>query len=133
MCDVLKIKYGNELIIVNGDYSGNNESALVKEQDLNNYYKVIKEVLGLNRQQMQYEPNPKIAKSRVLVNWCFQHLDITINPDTCGPLIFDIEFGEILADGKLKKGDREDPAQQLDALDGCRYFLNRNFKKLIPI
>lgn len=133
VCDLIKAKYPGALFIVNGDYSGNNTSALVKENDLNNYYKVIRDVLDLTTGQVQIEPNPRIEKNQVLVNWCFHHLDITINPETCGPFIFDIEFGEMLSDGTLKKGDREDPAQQLDALDTGRYFFNKNFKKIVPV
>lgn len=37
----------------------------------------------------------------------------------------------MLADGKLKKADREDPTQQLDALDGYGYFLTRNFIEVL--
>lgn len=133
VCDLIKIKYPEDLYIVCGDGSGRNESAMVKEQDLNNYYKVIKQELELSNGQLQYVVNPPLENNQVLMNYCFEHLDISINPDTCQPLIFDLEFAEVGADGKLKKRDREDPAQQLDALDGARYFFNRYFAHLNPL
>lgn len=133
VCEYIVAAYGyNALYYVCGDSSGHNQSALVKENDLNNYYKVIKSKLRLTTQQMKTVHNPPIIKNQVLVNACFRQLDITINPETCQPLIFDIEFGEILADGTLKKGSREDEKQQLDALDTLRYFLNRFFKHIAP-
>lgn len=133
MCEYINVSYPEAIFIVCGDGSGSNRSALVQDKDLNDYYKVIKKELRLNDTQMQQRINPPIAKNKVLVNYCFKHLDITLNPETCNPLIFDIEFGEIQADGTLLKGNREDPKQQLDALDTMRYFLNRYFAHLNPL
>ena len=45
----------------------------------------------------------------MLCNWAFHNLDITINPETYQPLIYDIENAEMLSDGSLKKRDRNDP------------------------
>jgi hypothetical protein len=39
-------------------------------------------------------------------------------------LQFDLENVSVLADGTLKKQDRNDPAQQADALDTFRYACN---------
>lgn len=133
VCELIKIKYPDDLYIVCGDGTGRNQSALVKEQDLNNYYKVIKQQLDLSSGQLQYVTNPPMENNQVLMNHCFQHLDISINPDTCQPFVFDLEFAEMTAEGKLRKRDREDPAQQLDALDTGRYFFNRYFGHLNPI
>lgn len=133
MCEQINLRYPGAIFIVCGDGSGSNQSALVREKDLNDYYKVIQSELVLNDTQMQYCMNPPIESNRMLVNYCFKHLNIKINPETCKPLIFDIEFGEIKADGTLLKGDREDPKQQLDALDTMRYFLNRYFSHLNPM
>lgn len=133
MCDQIKVRYPGQLYIVCGDGSGSARSAMVRDVDLNSYYKVIQQELELSSNQLQYVVNPPIERNQVLINWCFQHLDITINPDTCQPLIFDLEFAEMMANGQLKKSDREDPAQQLDSLDGCRYFFSRYFSKLNPL
>lgn len=133
MCDYINLSYPEAIFIVCGDGSGKGRSALVKDKDLNDYYKVIKKELRLVDTQMQQTINPPIEKNKVLVNYCFKHLNITLNPTTCHPLIFDIEFGEIQADGTLLKGNRNDPKQQLDALDTMRYFINRYFSHLNPI
>ncbi len=134
VCELIKMKYETAthtpLYIVCGDYSGVGQSAMVREDDLNNHYKIIMQVLNLTHNQLQYILNPPIEKNQVLCNWAFQNLAITINPDTCQPLIFDIENAEMLADGSLKKRDRNDPSQQLDALDGFRYFINRYFRDI---
>jgi len=127
MCDYIKASYANCLFIICGDGSGSSMSGLIRDFDLNSYYKVIKQELGLLDTQMQYVVNPVIEENQVLVNHCFKNLDITINPNTCQPLIFDIEFAEMRSDGTLEKGDRNNPKQQLDAIDTMRYFLNRYF------
>lgn len=131
VCEVIKMKYETTthtpFYIVCGDYSGISQSAMVREQDANNHYKIIAEMLQLEHAQLQYMLNPPIVTNQVLCNWAFHNLDITINPETCQPLIYDIENAEMLSDGSLKKRDRNDPAQQLDVLDGFRYFINRYF------
>jgi hypothetical protein len=117
-------------IIVNGDASGNNGSAMVK--DNLNYFRIIKAELGLMTGSMQQlASNPSIAENQVLVNAVLEHVPHKINPDTAQQLIFDLNFAEMLPDGTLKKGDRNDEAQQLDALDTYRYFINRNFRQYL--
>lgn len=133
MCDYIKAAYADCLFIVCGDGSGSSQSGAIREFDLNSYYKVIKQELNLLDTQLQYVVNPSIAENQVLVNHCFKNLDVTINNDTCQPLIFDLEFAEIRSDGTLEKGDRNNPKQQLDALDTCRYFFNRYFSNLIKL
>lgn len=122
---------GNEPhIIVNGDASGRAGSAMVK--DNLNYFRIIKSEMGLPLSQMQQlAVNPKIEENQVLVNAVLEHVQHIIDPDNAQALIFDLEFAEMLPDGTLKKGDRNDPAQQLDALDTYRYYVNRNFKKYL--
>lgn len=127
LCDYLKIKYGNTIMIVTGDATGRNSSALVK--DNLNYYKVIKAELNLNNGQMrQPVSNPSIEENRVLVNSIFHHHNILLDPDHCKPLIFDLEYAAVLPDGSLDKTDRTDPTKQLDQLDCLRYYLNTFFK-----
>lgn len=133
VCDIIKLKYPTALFIVCGDWTGINRSALVKNQDMDNYYKVIQQELRLTNGQMQYEQNPPIQENQVLVNHCLQHLDVQMDERTCQPLIFDYENAEVMPDGKLKKLDREDEAQQLDALDTARYLFNKFFKHLNPL
>lgn len=116
--------------IVNGDASGNSKSAMIK--DNLNYFRIIKAELDLTVGQMQQlASNPTIEENQVLVNAVLEHVKHCIDPDGAQPLIFDLEFAEMLPDGKLKKTDRKDAAQQLDSLDGYRYFINRNFRHFL--
>ncbi len=131
ICDSIKLKYPNAMYIVCGDYSGVAQSALIKNEDMNNFYKVIKKELGLLDGQMQYIINPPIEENEVLCNAVLAFYDILIDERYCEPLIFDLQFAEKLPNGKLRKGDREDPTQQLDALDTFRYFCNRFLKHVL--
>lgn len=132
LCDYIKAKYGNHLILVTGDATGRNSSALVK--DNLNYFKIIKAQLNLgDRQMRQPVSNPPLIENRVLVNSAFHHLDISIDPVNCKSLIFDLEHAAVLPDGSLDKTDRNDPTKQLDALDCLRYDLNTFFKHILKL
>jgi len=130
ICDYIKAKYGRHLILVTGDATGKNSSALVKDNI--NYFKIIKSQLGLgDRQMRQPVSNPSLIENRVLVNSAFHHLDISIDPVNCAALIFDLEHAAVLPDGSLDKSDRSDVTKQLDALDCLRYDLNTFFKHIL--
>lgn len=130
LCAYIKNKFPGAYFIVNGDASGRAQSAMVK--DNLNYFRIIKAELGLSLGQMQQlASNPKIEENQVLVNAVLEHVDVAVDPDNSQALIFDLEFAEMLSDGTLKKADRNDPTQQLDALDGFRYYLNRNFRHFL--
>lgn len=130
ICDYIKAKYGKYLLLVTGDATGRNTSALV--HDNLNYFKIIKAQLNLgDRQMRQPVSNPTLIENRVLVNSAFHHLDISIDPVNCKPLIFDLEHAAVLPDGSLDKSDRTDITKQLDALDCCRYYLNTFFKHIL--
>ncbi len=137
LCEYIKNKftlpgkgYNPDFFIVNGDASGNNRSAMVK--DNLNYFRIIKAELDLTMGQMQQlASNPSIEENQVLVNAVLEHVKHSIDPDGAQPLIFDLEFAEMLPDGTLKKADRQDPTQQLDPLDTYRYFVNRNMRHFL--
>lgn len=130
LCNYIKAKYGKYLLLVTGDATGRNKSAMVK--DNLNYFKIIKAQLGLgDRQMRQPVSNPSLEENRVLVNSAFHHLDISIDPVNCKALIFDLEHAAVLPDGTLDKSDRTDVTKQLDALDCLRYDLNTFFKHIL--
>ena len=132
LCDYIKAKYGNRLLVVTGDATGRNSSALVK--DNLNYFKIIKAQLALgDRQMRQPVSNPALIENRVLVNSAFHHMDISIDPVNCKALIFDLEHAMVLPDGSLDKTDRKDPTKQLDAIDCARYYLNTFFKHILKM
>lgn len=135
LCKYIKNKFAipgqpEPTFFVNGDASGNAGSAMVP--DNLNYFRIIKSELGLPVQQMkQLAANPRIEENQVLVNACLEHVEHEIDPTGAAALIFDLEFAEMLPDGTLKKRDREDETQQLDALDTYRYLINTNFRHLL--
>lgn len=127
LCDYIKAKYGHNMLIVTGDQTGENSTALVR--DNLNYYTVIKAKLGLGSGQFKVPTkNPDVEENRVLVNSILHHQGLTLDEDNCKGLIFDLEYARVLPDGSLDKTDRKDPTKQLDALDCFRYYLNTFFK-----
>lgn len=127
LCDVLKVKYPNANITINGDATGQHTTALVK--DNLNYYKVIQTQLGLGQAQFKIPSvNPRIEDNQVLVNSILEHYPVIMDKVNCSGLIHDCQFVEMLPDGSMKKGNREDPTQQSDSLDCLRYYLQANFR-----
>jgi|GEM_PF-3255478 len=132
LCNLLKVRYGDYLIIVTGDASGSNNSALVK--DNLNYYRVIKAELNLGSGQLRVPTaNPKFEENQVLCNAVLEHMPVVIDKDRAGALIFDLKFAQLDNNGKLIKTDRNDPSQQLDACDTFRYYLNAFHREVIKI
>lgn len=130
LCREIKNKYPTAMIIVNGDATGKASAALVR--DNLNYYRIIKTELDISEQVIKVPSiNPPIADNQVLVNAILEHYPMILDKDKCQGLIHDLKFVEMLPDGSIKKGDREDPNQQADALDTFRYYLNMNFKWFI--
>lgn len=135
LCSYIKNKFAvpgqqDAYFIVNGDATGKNSSAMVN--DNLNYFRIIKAEMDIPQSQMQQlASNPTIEENQVLVNAVLEHVKHCIDPDGAAPLIFDLEFAEMLPDGKLKKTDRNDPTQQLDPLDTYRYFINRNLRHFL--
>lgn len=123
LCQYIKAHYMGRMFLVTGDASGNSGSALV--QDNSNYYTVIKSQLNLPVSQM-YQPsvNPRLADNQLLVNSLLATYDIVIHEKKAEGLIYDMGNVKMLPDGTIKKTDRNDPAQQADALDTFRYYCN---------
>lgn len=132
LCDYIKVFYPNYLYVVTGDASGNNTTALVR--DNLNFYKVIKTKLLLSDGQIKVPSvNPRIEENQVLVNSILANGDLVISGGgKCDHLIYDLHNVKTSPDGKIQKTDRTDASQQADALDNFRYYLNtfhRNFLK----
>jgi hypothetical protein len=127
LCATIRNKYPRAMYIVNGDATGRATTALTR--DNLNYYKVIKRQLKITDAQIKVPTiNPPIEDNQVLVNAILEHYPIVFDRDNAQAAIHDMKFVEMLPDGTIKKGDREDPKQQADALDTIRYYLNANFK-----
>lgn len=122
LCDYILAHYPNNIYVVTGDYSGKTRGTL-SEDDYHNY-DIIQQKLGVNSRNMYLVPNPPLKTNRVLVNAVLEKYPVYFDPEGAAHLIFDMKHVEILPDGTIKKKDRNDPAQQADALDTFRYFLN---------
>lgn len=132
LCDRIIATYGGSMFIVTGDATGKASSALVKDNI--NYYTVIRSKLNLSFQQLKVPSiNPTLEENRVLINYALKNMKITIDPDNCKGLIYDLEHARVLPDGSLDKSNRNDPTKQLDALDCFRYYLNTFHKHILKL
>lgn len=132
LCDYIAAHYAGALLMVTGDATGRNSSALV--QDNINYYTVIKSKLNLGGAQIKLPSvNPSVKENQVLVNAVLQLVETDIDPDKCKALVYDFENVKVLADGSIEKSDRNDPTKQADALDCFRYMCNMFFKWVLKM
>lgn len=132
LCDYILSKYSRYLLVVTGDATGRNTTALV--QDGINYYTVIKSKLNLSLGQLKVpNVNPVIKENRVLVNACLFNLNIKIDPNNCKELIYDCQNVSVNEMGDIEKGSRANPAKRSDQLDNFRYYLNTFHKHILKI
>ena len=131
LCDRVKAMYPNALLLVTGDATGQNRSALAKGNI--NYYTVIEQSLNLTPNQMlQPTINPSVADSRVLCNSILQNYRIVIDKENCKHLIEDLKYVEVDDKGDIKK-DRSAEFKKADELDCFRYLLNTHFSWFINL
>lgn len=121
LCNRILSDYPDKMLLVTGDASGQNRTAL--KRDLN-YYKVIKEVLKLGIGQFKIPAaNPRIKNTRVLCNSLLgRHKDYLFS-DRVPYLIMDIEECEVDSEGGIDKSKDKHQAHLLD----CWRYLNWNF------
>lgn len=117
LCTRILSDYPDKMLLVTGDASGQNRTAL--KRDLN-YYKIIKQVLRLGMGQFKLPAsNPPIKNTRVLCNSLLgRHKDYLFS-DRVPYLILDIEECEVDEHGNI---DKTKDKHQSHLLDGWRYF-----------
>lgn len=117
LCERIKIDYSSFPILVTGDASGQNKTAL--KRDLT-YYKVIKEVLNLGRASFKVPgANPPIKTTRVLCNTLLGKHNDYLFSDRVPFLITDIEQCEVDEHGGIDKSKDKHKSHLLDCF---RYF-----------
>ncbi len=132
LCDYILKNWADFLLIITGDATGKNSSALVK--DNLNFYKVIAEKLRVGQMQFKVPSvNPKLENNQVLFNSILQHYPVLMHPDKCNGLIYDCENVAMNPDGSIVKENRQDPTQQADCLDCARYYFNVFHKGFLRI
>lgn len=126
LCDRIIGDFDSAHFMVTGDASGQNRTALKKNL---NYYKVIKQVLGLSPLQTKVpRANPSVRNTRVLTNSLFsKHGNYWVNALACPHLTLDLN-GVVVKDGS--EIDKDKDKRQTHLLDGLRYYnwtFHRNF------
>lgn len=128
LCRRIAVDYSGDMLLVTGDASGQNRTAL--KRDLN-YYKVIKEVLKLGMRQFKLPAaNPRIKNTRVLCNSLLARHQDYLFSDRVPYLILDIEECEVDSEGGIDKGKDK---HQSHLLDCWRYFNWSFLSKFIDI
>jgi hypothetical protein len=117
LCNRILADYPDKMLLVTGDASGQNKTAL--KRDLN-YYKIIKQILKLGMGQFKLPgANPPIKNTRVLCNSLLgRHTDYLFS-DRVPYLITDIEEVEVDEHGGI---DKTKDKHQSHLLDCWRYF-----------
>lgn len=132
MCDYITERYNGCVLIVTGDATGKNTSALV--QDGINYYTVIKSKLGLASGQLKVPSvNPPLKENRTLVNAVLHNLDVAFDPVKSQWLIYDCQNVSVDEMGQIEKGDRSNPKKRADHLDNFRYYCNMFHKSILKL
>lgn len=117
LCERILSDFSDKMLIVTGDASGQNRTAL--KRDLN-YYKEIKRILRLGMGQFKIPAaNPRIKNTRVLCNSLLgRHTDYKFS-DRVPYLVMDIEECEVTSEGDI---DKSKDKHQSHLLDCWRYF-----------
>ena len=132
LCEYIKVHYMGCIFIVTGDATGSNRTAMVRGNA--HYYSVIMKELNLSVNQIRVpKVNPPIEKNGLLVNAVLANYLVEIHVDKAASLIFDMKNVRRRADGTIEKGDRNNPAQQADALDTFRYWCNMFMNHIISV
>lgn len=128
LCSRIQADYGNRMLLVTGDASGNNRTALKRDFS---YYKVIKEVLKIGVGQFKIPPaNPPIKKTRVLCNSLLGRHPNYHFSDRVPYLITDLEECETDSEGDI---DKSKDKHQTHLLDCFRYFNNSFMSKFLDL
>lgn len=120
LCEYIRVNYGNKNFTVTGDASGNNRSALTR--DNMTYYHIIKNELDLAWTQIKVPAsNPRIEDNRVLVNAVLHRHKVTLDKVKCQKLLHDFENVRVLPNGDV---DKLTDKSLTHALDCFRYLCN---------
>ena len=128
LCDRITATYPTAVMLVTGDATGHNRSALAVGNI--NYYTVIKEKLRLSDNQLKVPGvNPALSDSRVLSNSILQNFNFIVD-ESCKYLIEDLKYVEVNDKGEVDKTKDKHRSHLSDCL---RYLLSTFHGKLINI
>jgi hypothetical protein len=113
LCLRIQTKYPDRMLLVTGDASGQNRTAI--KRDLN-YYKEIQRILRLSIGQFKVAPgNPPIKNTRVLCNALLARYKNFFFSDRVPYLVTDIKECEVDSNGLIDKGKDKHQSHLLDA------------------
>lgn len=129
LCERILIDHGDKYILVTGDASGQNRTAITRGN--RNYYHIIMQELGITKRQVQLPPgNPSVDNTRVLCNALLaKHPNYKIHP-SCQWLIADLESVTVDATGDIEKSK---DAHRTHLLDCWRYYNWMYHRKFVTI
>lgn len=117
LCARIEVKYRDRQLIIAGDASGQNKTALKRDLD---FYTVIRQELRLGMGQFKlYAANPPIKKTRLLCNALLAKHPNYFFSDRVPYLITDIENTQVDAEGGI---DESKDKHQGHLLSCFRYF-----------
>lgn len=123
LCEAIRTKYPGYMYLVTGDRNGNNNSAFTRDNVTG--FQAIRQELRIGPAQLRVPgANPRLKDNSMLVNSVLQNGRVRIDGRNAKHLVYDLENVRTRPDKTLIKEDRDDPAQQADALDCFRYALN---------
>lgn len=127
LCIRIKSDYPDKMLLVTGDASGQNRTAL--KRDLN-YYKEIKRILQLGMGQFKLPAfNPRIKNTRVLCNALLKKHPDYLFSDRVPYLILDIEQTEVDEHGEIDESKDKHKGHLFAA---WRYFNWTFLNKFLP-
>lgn len=119
LCERILNDFSDHYLIVTGDASGSNRSAMTR--GATNFYQIIKQELDLSKNQIRVPSiNPSLKNSRVLTNSILQNHGKIFVDASCQYLIDDLESVEVNDKGEIEKSK---DARKTHLLDGFRYYL----------
>lgn len=128
LCDRIKSDWGDRMLLITGDASGQSRTALRREM---NYYKIIKEQLHCGMGQFKLPgANPPVKNTRVLCNSLLGRHPNYHFSDRVPYLITDILECETDSEGDL---DKSKDKHQSHLLDCFRYFNNTFMNKFLDL
>ena len=128
LCAAIIAKFPDAQVMVTGDATGKNRSAMTQENTT--YYTIIKDEMGLSWSQFKVPTvNPPIEENQLVVNAVLHNVIVELDPDNCAPLIYDLTFVEVGDDKKIIK-DRQNNKRKADFLDHFRYICNILFPNI---
>lgn len=127
LCLRIVADYPDKMILVTGDASGQNRTALKRELD---YYKEIKRILKLGMGQFKLPAfNPRVKNTRVLCNSLLKRHPDYLFSDRVPYLILDIEQTEVDENGDIDEGKDKHKGHLL----ACWRYFNWTFlNKFLP-